>query len=283
MTSLDAQLEPLHSPKQKLLSLFPSQAVYARYFKSLFRGEIELRLLPWLCDRALMSVDVGAHHGIYSLGTSLYSKRVIAVEPQHDRAEALRGSLPLGATVVEGALSNSLGTATLKIPLKDWDSISRLDFENSYDKGWRAERVSLFRMDDIVEEPVGFIKIDVEGHEREVLEGASRIIESDKPSFLIEIEERHRRGSVGDVSRFLEDRGYQGYFVQGDNIRLMREFDVGVHQNPTLISNGDRVNYRDYINNFIFVRSDVIPPPSVPSSWQALRCNLRQLAVRLNS
>ena len=194
MTSLDAEFERLNSPKQKLLSLFPRQAVYARYFKSLFRGEIELRLLAWLCDRALVSVDVGAHHGIYTLGTSLYSKRVIAVEPQHDRAEALRRSLPFNATLVEGALSSRAGTATLKIPLNDWDSISRLDFENTYDKRWRAERVSLLRMDDIVQERVGFVKIDVEGHEREVLEGGSRIIASDKPSFLIEIEERHRTG-----------------------------------------------------------------------------------------
>ena len=152
MTSLDAEFERLHSPKQKLLSLFPRQAVYARHFKHLFRGEIELRLLPWLCDRALVSVDVGAHDGIYTLGTSLYSKRVIAVEPQHNHAEALRRSLPFSATLVEGALSSRAGTATLKIPLNDWDSISRLDFENRYDKGWRAERVSLLRMDDIVQE-----------------------------------------------------------------------------------------------------------------------------------
>ena len=278
MTSLDAESERLHSPKQKLLSLFPRQAVYARYFKHLFRGEIELRLLAWLCDRALVSVDVGAHDGIYTLGTSLYSKRVIAVEPQHNHAEALRRSLPFNATLVEGALSSRAGIAPLKIPLNDWDSISRLDFENRYDKGWRAERVSLLRMDDIVQEPVGFVKIDVEGHELEVLEGASRIIASDKPSLLIEIEERHRTGSVRDVSRLLQDRGYQGYFVQGNNIRSMREFDIGVHQCRSLICNGDRVNYRDYINNFIFVRSDVIPPSSVPSAWQPLRSSLRQLA-----
>jgi FkbM family methyltransferase len=279
MTSLDAEFERLNSPKQKLLSLFPRQAVYARYFKNLFRGEIELRLLAWLCDRSLVSVDVGAHHGIYTLGTSLYSKRVIAVEPQHDRAEALRRSLPFSATLVEGALSSRAGTATLKIPLNDWDSISRLDFENTYDEGWRVEPVSLLRMDDIVQEPVGFVKIDVEGHEREVLDGGSRIIASYKPSFLIEIEERHRTGSIGDVVRFLQDRGYQGYFVQGNNIRSIREFEIGAHQNPSIMGKGDRVNYRDYINNFIFVRSDVIPPSSVPSAWQVLRSSLYQLAT----
>jgi FkbM family methyltransferase len=278
MTSYDAELERLNSPKQKLLSRFPKQAVYARYLKSLFRGEIELRLLAWLCDRALVSVDAGAHHGIYTLGSSLYSKRVIAVEPQHDRAESLRRSLPSNAALVEGALSSKVGTAALKIPLNDWDSISRLDFEDTQDKQWRYERVSLLRMDDIVQERVGFVKIDVEGHEREVLDGAARVISSDRPAFLIEIEERHRVGSVDDVTRFLQDRGYLGYFVQGNTIRAIREFDVQTHQDPSLIGRGDRVGYRDYINNFIFVRSQMIPPLTVPSSWQALRSSLRQFA-----
>ena len=279
MTSLDAEYARLNSPKQKLLSQFPTTAVYARYFKNLFRGEIELRLLAWLCNSARVSVDVGAHHGIYTLGASLYSKGVIAVEPQHNCAEGLRRSLPFNATLVEGALSSRAGSATLRVPLSDWDSLSRLDFENTCDKRWRAERVSLLRMDDIVEEPVGFVKIDVEGHEREVLDGGSRIIASDKPSFLIEIEERHRMGSVRDVSRFLHDRGYQGYFVQGNNIRSIREFDIGAHQSPSLICKGDRVNSRDYINNFIFVRSDVFPPSSVPSAWQTLRSSLCQLGA----
>jgi len=279
MTSLDAELARINSSKQKLLSQFPRQAVFARYFKHLFRGEIELRLLAWLCDPARISVDVGAHHGIYTLGASLYSKHVVAVEPQHNCADALRRSLPDNATLVEGALSSKAGTATLKIPLNDWDSITRLDFGNTYDKQWRRERVPLLRMDDIVQEPVGFVKIDVEGHEREVLDGASRIIASDKPSFLIEIEERHRTDSVGDVSRLLEDRGYQGFFVQGNNIRPMHEFDIPTHQNPLLIVKGDRANYRDYINNFIFVPSGIIPSPSVPSAWQALRSSLSQLAA----
>ena len=101
-----AEFGSLKNTKQQLLSSFPKPAVYARYFKGLFRGEIELQLLAWLCDRTQVSVDVGAHHGIYALGASLYSKGVIAVEPLHDRANALRRSLPINATLVEAALSS---------------------------------------------------------------------------------------------------------------------------------------------------------------------------------
>lgn len=280
MTSYDADLGRLNSPKQKLLSRFPKQAVYARYLKALFRGEVELRLLPLLCDRSLVSVDVGAHHGIYTLGASLFSRRVVSVEPQHHLASALRQSMPARTTLVEGALSSNPGSATLMIPLHEWDSRSHLGVAGEDESRWRPQRVSLFRMDDIVKERVGFVKIDVEGHEREVLDGATRIIETDRPCFLIEIEERHKAGSVADIATFLQDRGYRGFFVKDDRIRPVGEFDLERYQAPSLIGEGDRANYKDYINNFIFLHSDAALPATVPSPGRALAASLGRLMAR---
>jgi FkbM family methyltransferase len=277
MTTYDVDLGRLNSPKQKLLSRFPKQAICARYLKALFRGEIELRLLPLLCDRSLASVDVGAHHGIYTLGTSLFSRRVVAVEPQYQLASALRQSMPAGTMLVEGALSSKPGEATLRIPLHEWDSRSHLDAGDENDNRWRSQRVSLFRLDDIVDERVGFVKIDVEGHEREVLEGATRILASDKPVFLIEIEERHRAGSVEDITRFMQDRGYRGFFVEDGRIRPVEQFDLARHQAPSLIGEGDRASYKDYINNFIYLPANVTLPKSVPSAWQALSASLGRM------
>jgi FkbM family methyltransferase len=280
MTTCDVDLGRLNSPKQRLLSRFPKQAIYARYFKALFRGEIELRLLPLLCDRSLVSVDAGAHHGIYTLGTSLFSRRVVAVEPQYQLAGTLRQSMPAGTTLVEGALSSKPGEATLRIPLHEWDSRSHLDAGGEDDTRWRSQRVSLFRLDDIVQEPVGFVKIDVEGHESEVLEGATRILASDKPVFLIEIEERHKAGSVEDISRFMRDRGYRGFFVKDGRIRPIEEFDLGRHQAPSLIGEGDRASYKDYINNFIYLPAGMTMPKSVPSAWHALSVSLGRMLIR---
>ena len=39
----------------------------------------------------------------------------------------------------------------------------------------------------------GFIKIDVEGHELKVIDGAKETIEKHKPNLLIEIEEQHSK------------------------------------------------------------------------------------------
>ena len=277
MTTYDIELGRLNSPKQRLLSRFPKQAMYARYIKALFRGEVELRLLPLLCNRSLVSLDIGAHHGIYTLGASLFSRRVVAVEPQYHLARTLRKSMPPRATLIEGALSSEAGEATLRIPLREWDSLSHLDFGGEDDSRWRSQRVSLFRMDDIVQEPVGFVKVDVEGHEREVLEGALRIVTSDKPVFLIEIEERHRPGSVADIVGFMEAHGYSSHFVDGNAIRPIDEFDLHRHQSASLIGKGDRASYKDYINNFIFAPPHVSLPATVPSPWRALSVSLGRI------
>jgi FkbM family methyltransferase len=277
MATYEVELDRLNGPKQKLLSRFPKQAIYARYVKALFRGEVELRLLPLLCDRSRVSMDVGAHHGIYTLGASLFSRRVIAVEPQYHLARALRQSIPARAVLVDGALSDRPGEATLRIPLHEWDSRSHLDLGGKGDGQWRSQRVALFRMDDVVQEPVGFVKIDVEGHEREVLEGAIRILESDRPAFLIEIEERHKAGSVEDITRFMQERGYRGFFVEGSRVRPVEAFDLGRHQAPSLIGEGDRVSYKDYINNFLYLPANATLPESVPSAWKALSVSLGRM------
>lgn len=60
-------------------------------------------------------------------------------------------------------------------------------------------------------ERVAFIKIDVEGFEAAVLAGAARILDRDRPSLLLEIEDRHLekygRTAMG-VAAELQDRGY---------------------------------------------------------------------------
>ena len=58
---------------------------------------------------------------------------------------------------------------------------------------------------------VGFIKIDTEGNEQSVLEGATDILSQDKPNLLIEIEAKHRGSVAEDTFYFLKQYGYSGY------------------------------------------------------------------------
>lgn len=258
--------------KQVLRDLFPKSVAYMAYLKALFENEIELRLLARVCDQERTSIDVGAFTGTYTIGAFIHSKDVIAVEPQPRQVEALRRSMPGNVKVVEAALSNISGQGVLEMETIKGGSMSRLNIGPSVTDGWVKHPVRLMRMDDLCRERVGFVKIDAEGHELEVLEGASRIIESDRPIFVIEAEDRYRKGAVEGVALFLRQFGYDGYFVYRGKLRGIGEYDPKRHQDLNLLVAGPRRAYADYINNFIFAPREEASklPREAPSALRVL-------------
>lgn len=105
--------------------------------------------------------------------------------------------------------------------------------------------VEVSTIDIIASDNVGFIKIDVEGHELSVLRGAKRIIVRDRPSMIIELEERHRPGTIDSTIKFLFGYGYDCHFLLDGKLRPIVDFSLSEHQ--SLEATG-----KPYINNFIF-------------------------------
>ena len=68
------------------------------------------------------------------------------------------------------------------------------------------------------ENKIGFIKIDVEGHELEVIEGALKTIKENKPVLLIEIEEKHSKRMVIDSIKYIKNIGYKCYFEKNKEL-----------------------------------------------------------------
>ena len=101
------------------------------------------------------------------------------------------------------------------------------------------------RLDDFDLPQIGFIKIDVEGHEESVLHGAEGIIERDRPNLMIEIEERHNPGAIERTAAWFERRGYRGQYFDGAEMRSIDEF-----RHAELQSGKSEL---PYINNFFFV------------------------------
>lgn len=216
--------------------------------------EAEQELLPWACDRARLSVDVGAANGTYLAHLLLYSADVIAFEPRPEAAARLRAQF--GATahtrLEEVALSDAAGTAEIRVPVQrpmrgTIAGSNRLEGASEV----ALHPVRCARLDDYQLPAVGFIKIDVEGHERAVLEGARGSIGKYLPLALVEAEERHSAGSVAGVARFFEEFGYRGYFLLEGRLRPIAEFDAATHQDSSHVSHGKRAGR--YINNFLFV------------------------------
>jgi FkbM family methyltransferase len=227
-------------------------------------GEPELHELKRLVRPGTIAVDVGAHFGVYSYVLArLVGKegRVIAIEPIAEDADLIdraARTLRLPISVVRCALSSREGEATLRIPRlggAEKTALATLEGEpQAGDAGAMDERVvPVRRLDDVldgIDLPVSFLKIDVEGHELAVLEGAARTITTHRPVILIEINHDLGGRPVEAVFDRILGFGYHGEFLEGGKERRpLSDFDVTMHQ---VVASGDVLS-KDYVNNFIFI------------------------------
>ena len=223
--------------------------------------DLELRLLRYLCDRTKVSIDIGASVGSYTVHLLTHSRKCYAFEPRPDSAAYLVDKLAARSNprlrVEAVALSDHSGDAQLRVLVSDLGR-SSIEKANPVESLGVVEvlTVPTRRLDDYdAIEPVGCIKIDVEGHEDAVLRGARRILLRDHPSLIIEIEERHKRHSVSTVNGFLAELGYQGFFFRHDRLNPIESFRAEEHQDiANIVNNINREN--KYINNFLFFASE---------------------------
>ena len=175
---------------------------YARYrFNSLSWKfhESELHLLPFLCDSQKTSLDIGASEGLYTAHLLKLSERCIAFEPRPSQAAALKsalGRLKGRASVESVALSDVAGEANLRILVED-PGRSTIEVSNLLEDedGSPSTQVTVQvrRLDDFAFSNVGFIKVDVEGHELAVLKGGEQTYPPEPPV----ASNRDRRSSQG--------------------------------------------------------------------------------------
>ena len=142
-------------------------------------------------------VDVGANFGTFSLLASrLVGKngRVIALEPQPRLVNLLRESIELSGarncTVLEGACGFAAGDADLYVP---GDDSGRAGFFKSFSarRDHALVHVKRLRLDDLLPTlPLSgrtVLKVDVEGSEVDVLNGARELIAARRPALIIEL------------------------------------------------------------------------------------------------
>jgi len=177
---------------------------------------IEGVLRKVICTNSVF-YDVGAHAGYFSaLACSLVGPqgRVLAFEPNPDRQASLR-SLAESAPqfqFVERGLSDHEGTVLFE--RNDFNSgMSRIvsdDVSASSD----LLTISVSKLDNVIEHlhlPLpAVVKIDVEGHELQVLDGAKRMIEKAHPVIVCEVE-RTQHSSFLDLAAFIERAQYAVY------------------------------------------------------------------------
>jgi FkbM family methyltransferase len=233
--------------------LFPA-TVFRRYIDKHDADEIEMDYLDILVDPRRAAVDVGANLGRYSVLLTGLATHVWAFEPHPRLARILRKSLPGNVTVTQAAISNQHGAMELRVPLrKDQQIESLATLEPMPGQGaYRTIEVPILTLDDFCERDIGFVKIDVEGHELSVIEGGRRLLALQHPVMLVEADTHHRAGATAELFRLMASAGYRGLFIWQGHVCDIAEFDPATMQDEQTIRSGTPRRLLPYVNNFIF-------------------------------
>jgi FkbM family methyltransferase len=171
----------------------------------------------------MVVVDVGANIGYFTLIFAARvgsSGQVHAFEPTAKVAERLRYNVTLNGfksvVVNELAVSDSIGTGFLNSSADDFEANSLFDTQRTCERA----PVSVTTLDAYVDsrklENIAFVKIDCEGSELKVIDGASRLL-STGPTLLFECNPATLSSSGSSVSELcgrLKAASYNLYCVE---------------------------------------------------------------------
>ena len=186
------------------------------------RGENpEYEVMKSLLSEGDTFVDVGANFGTFSLLASRIvgaSGIVIAVEPQERLAAMIEESLTLSeiqhCRVERVACGSASGERTLLVPA---DDSGRAGFFAGFSArpGHAKQSVTVKTLDELIQRhggsPPALIKIDVEGSEIDVLDGAESTIRQFMPAILVELNRWSAEAAGRTTDDVMERLGSFGY------------------------------------------------------------------------
>jgi FkbM family methyltransferase len=202
-------------------SALDHQLLYGEFEK------MEMGFVERLLRREMTVVDVGAHHGLYTLLASkrvAWDGRVVAIEPSPRECARLEKHLRVNrcsnVELVRCAGGEDSGETDLYVVdgIHDWCNSLRTP---AVEATTSTVRVPVRRLDDILSElkisKVDFIKLDAEGAELSVLYGAIALLRREnRPAMLVEVQDvRTQRWGYAarEILQFLIRMDYQWFVI----------------------------------------------------------------------
>ncbi len=158
------------------------------FFSKFYEPETTRYILK---KRGRVFIDIGAHLGRYSILASKNFEKIYAIEPHPLNYKMLRKNLQHNNVKNVYAINIALSSKNTYVYLSDLDV--NTGAVKVSDKG--RIKVRAFKLDYLIEEmlyidimQIDLIKIDAEGHEFEILEGALNLLKKGNPILIIESE-----------------------------------------------------------------------------------------------
>ena len=167
-------------------------------------------------------MDVGANIGNHAVAFSKTFGKVVAFEPNPIVFLLLQAnSIGRNIKPINSGLSSKSGKLLFE---QDFDNLGASKIINLASAS--SIEILVTTLDDEIPEneiqSVSFIKIDVEGHEYEVLRGAKKLLESAKPVLAIEAIYRSETEAGEKVEKLLRSVGYTYFYKMSSNSKLVK-------------------------------------------------------------
>ena len=162
-----------------------SIAIYGEF------SELEIALFSQICKEGSIVIEAGANIGTHTLRLSQLvgkSGKVYAFEPQTIVFQTLCANMALNSVLNVETYQMALGdeNGSIMIPNIDYETLNNfggIELENIK----RGKQVPKVKLDDTLKlNRLDFIKIDVEGMEKQVIDGATNLIKKFKPILYVE-------------------------------------------------------------------------------------------------
>jgi FkbM family methyltransferase len=175
-------------------------------------------MIQAFCQRALGArciVDVGVNQGLYLYHALAFLRpgaQIVGVEANPTLVRSVNANLRLNGIeplVTIGALTDAEGPVTLHIGHDDTVSSLRSEHVARYGGAVSTIDVPGVSLDSLLDErrlSPDLLKIDVEGHERAVLAGATKTLAAHRPTVFIEVTPE----TFDEVDTVLRAAAYRG-------------------------------------------------------------------------
>jgi FkbM family methyltransferase len=186
------------SAANRLLPLVPARlrlALLVKTYGMLSENEREAYHLQQIGPCRGTAIDIGANFGLYTLQMSRCYPQVISFEPNPEVAAPLIAARLHNIKLLHEGVSCQRGVAQLFIPISNgvtlggWASLDEHNCPQA--TSFKKLTIPLSPLDAYQFTGVGLIKVDVEGHELEVLRGAEQTIRQSRPHLIIEVKDEH--------------------------------------------------------------------------------------------
>lgn len=195
---------------------FKIKAHYYIYYFNDYRDNELFNINKFLIKKG-NAIDIGCNRGLYSYALSKEKKikDIFSFEPNKSILKDLYDYNAQNIKIFNFALSDVSKSQSLIIPyfknfeLDGFATLNRKIYYNKKFRKFRKIKVKTKKLDSFNFKNISFIKIDVEGHEINLLNGSKATFKLNKPDCLIEV----KKGNLPKVKKFFESIDSKYYCV----------------------------------------------------------------------